>query len=294
MSIAQQIGANILDLQGRRRRRRSPASTKVAAGRASRSAGSTTSPSSSRNRIASVRDAILIGGVLAIVVLLVFLRDWRLTLIAAVTLPMAVIPTFVFMWLFGGTINLMSMGGLAVAIGLVIDDAVVVVENIHRPGRRGRRAAVVDAVQQLFAPLVSSTLTTVVVFAPLGLLSGVPGQFFRALSLTPVGGGADLARACSISVVPLMARWATSAPSAHGRVRTAASTATYERLLGVMVRRPVISVATGALLLAACTIVLFSRVGTGFFPAADEGGFVLDYLTPAGQRAGRHRSPGAC
>ena len=86
-----------------------------------------------------MRDAILIGGFLAIVVLLVFLRDWRLTLIAAVTLPLAVIPTFVFMWLFGGTINLMSMGGLAVAIGLVIDDAVVVVENIHRRAARRRR-----------------------------------------------------------------------------------------------------------------------------------------------------------
>ena len=91
--------------------------------------------------IASVRDAILIGGVLAIVVLLAFLRDWRLTLIAAITLPLAVVPTFAFMWLFGGTINLMSMGGMAVAIGLVIDDAVVVVEGIHRVavGRRRPR-----------------------------------------------------------------------------------------------------------------------------------------------------------
>ena len=79
-----------------------------------------------------MRDAILIGGLLAIVVLLLFLRDWRLTLVAAFTLPLTVVATFVFMWLFGESINLMSMGGLAVAIGLVIDDAVVVVENIHR------------------------------------------------------------------------------------------------------------------------------------------------------------------
>ena len=84
-----------------------------------------------------MRDAILIGGLLAVIVLLVFLRDWRLTLIAAVTLPLAVIPTFVFMRVFGGSINLMSMGGLAVAIGLVIDDAVVVVENIHRRAAEG-------------------------------------------------------------------------------------------------------------------------------------------------------------
>ncbi len=167
--------------------------------------------------IANVRDAILIGGFLAIVVLLVFLRDWRLTLIAAVTLPMAIIPTFVFLWLFGGTINLMSLGGLAVAIGLVIDDAVVVVENIHRRAGEGG-ASVVGAVQQLMAPLVSSTLTTVVVFAPLGLLSGVPGQFFRALSLS-LSVAVLISLALSISVVPLMARWAAARHRPSGEMQ---------------------------------------------------------------------------
>src|SRR4029079_8600718 len=125
----------------------------------------------------------LIGGLLAIAVLLVFLRDWRLTVVSAVTLPMALITSIAVMWLFGCALNLMSLGGLAVAIGLVIDDAVVVVENVHRRAGEGG-TSVIDAVQQLMAPLVSSTLTTVVVFAPLGLLSGVPGQFFRALSMS--------------------------------------------------------------------------------------------------------------
>ncbi len=228
--------------------------------------------------IASVRDAILIGGLLAIVVLLVFLRDWRLTAIAAVSLPMAVVPTFVFMSLFGGTINLMSMGGLAVAIGLVIDDAVVVVENIHRRAGEGG-TSVVDAVQQLLAPLVSSTLTTVVVFAPLGLLSGVPGQFFRALSMS-LTVAVLMSLGLSISVVPLMARWAAArhrpTGESHGRLDRV-----YGRLLATMVGRPRVAVAVAALL-AALTVVLFLRVGTGFFPTADEGGFVLDYLTPAG------------
>ncbi len=228
--------------------------------------------------IANVRDAILIGGVLAILVLLVFLRDWRLTMIAAVTLPMAVIPTFAFMWLFGGTVNLMSMGGLAVAIGLVIDDAVVVVENIHRRAGEGG-SSVVDAVQQLMAPLVSSTLTTVVVFAPLGLLSGVPGQFFRALSMS-LSVAVLISLALSVTVVPLMSRWAAThhrpTGESHGRLDRG-----YSRLLHVMIGRPVVAVGV-ALALAAFTAVLFTRVGTGFFPAADEGGFVLDYLTPAG------------
>ena len=276
ISIAQQIGANILDLKlGVDDTLASIAKSLPAGIRISRVYDLAEFVEES---IASVRDAILIGGFLAIVVLLVFLRDWRLTMIAAVTLPMAVIPTFVFMWLFGGTINLMSLGGLAVAIGLVIDDAVVVVENIHRRTGEGG-SSVVDAVQQLMAPLVSSTLTTVVVFAPLGLLSGVPGQFFRALSMS-LSVAVLISLALSISVVPLMARWAAShhtpAGEWHGRFE-----ASYERMLGWMVGSPVLSIGV-AILLAALTVGLFYAVGTGFFPAADEGGFVLDYLTPEG------------
>jgi CzcA family heavy metal efflux pump len=276
MSIAQQLGANILDLKAGVDGVLASLATVLPAGiRISRVYDLAEFV---EEAIASVRDAILIGGVLAIVVLLVFLRDWRLTMIAAVTLPMAVVPTFVFMWLFGGTINLMSMGGLAVAIGLVIDDAVVVVENIHRRAGEGG-SSVVDAVQQLLAPLVSSTLTTVVVFAPLGLLSGVPGQFFRALSMS-LSVAVLISLALSISIVPLMARWAATHHRPTGESHRRLDRA-YGRLLGVMVGRPLVAVVVAAAL-AAVTVGLFFQVGSGFFPAADEGGFVLDYLTPAG------------
>ena len=276
MSIAQQIGANILELKA-------GIDSVMASLAAVLPAGITISrvydlAEFVEESIASVRDAILIGGLLAIVVLLVFLRDWRLTLIAAVTLPMAIIPTFAFMSLFGGTINLMSMGGLAVAIGLVIDDAVVVVENVHRRAGEGGEN-VIGAVSQIMAPLVSSTLTTVVVFAPLGLLSGVPGQFFQALSLS-LSVAVLVSLGLAVSVVAMMARWAVPhhrpAGEWHGRIEWV-----YERLLGMMVGRPLLSVAVAALL-AALTVGLFYQVGTGFFPAADEGGFVLDYLTPEG------------
>ena len=204
VSISQQIGANILSLQ------RGVDET-LAALTKTLPAGLTITKVYDlaefvRSAIENVRDAILIGGLLAVIVLMVFLRDARLTAIAAVTLPMAVIPTFVFMRVFGGSINLMSMGGLAVAIGLVIDDAVVVVENIHRRAAEGV-ASVTEAVSELVAPLVSSTLTTVVVFAPLGLLSGVPGQFFRALSQS-LSVAVLLSLGLSITIVPLLARWA--------------------------------------------------------------------------------------
>jgi len=276
LNLAQQIGANILDLKAGVDGTLASLTKVLPAGiKISRVYDLAQFV---EEAIASVRDAILIGGFLAILVLLVFLRDWRLTMIAAFTLPMAIIPTFVFMWLFGGTVNLMSMGGLAVAIGLVIDDAVVVVENIHRRAGEGGDS-VVNAVQQLMAPLVSSTLTTVVVFAPLGLLSGVPGQFFQALSLS-LSVAVLISLALAISVVPLMARWATAhhRPSGemHGRFEHF-----YERLLHVMVGQPAVAIVV-AVLLAALSVSLFYAVGTGFFPAADEGGFVIDCITPAG------------
>jgi CzcA family heavy metal efflux pump len=233
-----------------------------------------------RSAIANVRDAILVGGLLAVLVLLVFLRDLRLTVIAAVTLPLAVVPTFAVMKLFGGSINLMSMGGLAVAIGLVIDDAVVVVENLHRRASEGA-SSVAAAVDELLGPLTSSTLTTVVVFAPLGLLSGVPGQFFRALSLS-LSAAVLLSLVWSVTVVPILARWAfrhgSHAPEHPRETRLERG---YGRILAAVLRRPALAVAA-AIVLAVTTVVAFLSVGTGFLPPADEGGFVIDYLTPAG------------
>jgi len=140
-----------------------------------------------RASIANVRDAILIGGFLAVVILLAFLGHVRITIIAATTIPLTVVITFVFMRLFGQTFNLMSLGGIAVAIGLVIDDAVVIVENIERHLRRrsveSRRDAIYGSVGELMAAVIGSTITTVVVFLPLVLLEGVTGQFFSALSI---------------------------------------------------------------------------------------------------------------
>src|SRR3954463_8616043 len=144
ISVSQQVGANILDIE---------TSVQEAVNELARAlpAGLHITKVYDlaefvRASIANVRDAILIGGLLAVVILLVFLRDWRLTFIAAMTLPLAVLITFLVMRLFGESINLMSMGGLAVAIGLVIDDAVVVVEGIHRRVQEGSATAIADAV----------------------------------------------------------------------------------------------------------------------------------------------------
>ena len=276
ISISQQIGANILSLkQGVDAALAELAQTLPSGIKISRVYDLAEFVA---DAIASVRDAILIGGFLAIIVLIVFLRNLRLTLIAALTLPLAVIPTFVFMRIFGGTINQMSMGGLAVAIGLVIDDAVVVVENIHRRAHEGP-AGVEAAVNELMAPLVSSTLTTVVVFAPLGLLSGVPGQFFKALSLS-LTVAVLLSLVLSVTLVPLLAKWILKDHPAEPE-RESVLDRIYRRWLDAMLRSRIVVIAL-ALLLAAATGFLFMTSTTGFLPAADEGGFVVDYLTPAG------------
>jgi CzcA family heavy metal efflux pump len=237
--------------------------------------------------ITNVRDAILIGGVLAILVLLLFLRDWRVTLVSAVTLPLTVLSTFLFLRLFNESINLMSMGGLAVAIGLVIDDAVVVVENIFRRMEAGGSPdAVWDATAELVAPVVGSTLTTVVVLVPLGLLSGVVGQFFRALSLT-LSVAVLISLFLALGLIPLLARLAYTHRSHKGagtkaeKQRGAGLERVYARSLRTVTSRPLLA-GLAVAVLAVAGFLLYRLMPSGFLPQMDEGGFVIDYLTPPG------------
>ena len=283
VSVSQQVGSNILDVR---------AGVEQALADVSRAlpAGLTLSKTYDladfvATAIANVRDAILVGGVLAVIVLLLFLRDWRLTLVASVTLPLTVMTTFLVMRWLGETINVMSMGGLAVAIGLVIDDAVVVVENIYRHLDTGEAASVAVplAMREIVAPVVGSTLTTVVVFAPLGLLSGVVGQFFKALSIT-LTAAVLISLVQSLTLIPLLAGIAArrrDAATSGGVHHSGALERTYSRTLDATMRRPRAGVVL-AILLAGAALLLFRVTGTGFLPEADEGGFVVDYLTPPG------------
>ena len=139
-----------------------------------------------REAIASVRDAIFIGLVLACIILFLFLRDWSSSLVAGLVIPVTVAVTILFLWVIGQSFNLMTLGGLAAAIGLVIDDAIVVVENIvvHRDAGQSRTEAIRLALHEIVTPLVFSTITPVVVFLPLIAVTGVTGSFFRALAVT--------------------------------------------------------------------------------------------------------------
>lgn len=270
-----------------------------------------------RASIANVRDAILIGGLLAVVVLLGFLGHVRITIIAATTIPLTVVITFFFMYLFGQTFNLMSLGGIAVAIGLVIDDAVVIVENIERHLRRrtieNRRDAIYGSVGELMAAVTGSTLTTVVVFLPLVLLAGVTGQFFTALSVA-LTVAVLVSLVLALTLIPLLAdrflaEGSREAPLLEGREdyriepedetgamaeigegsRAGRAIQTmlkriehsYTRLLDfVFANRHAALLAT--VLIVVVGIILYTRVETGFLPEMDEGGFVLDYRLPPG------------
>ena len=234
-----------------------------------------------RNAVANVRDAILIGGLLAVLVLVAFLRDWRVTAIAAVSLPLTMVGTFFVLHLAGGTINLMSLGGLAIAIGLVIDDAIVVVENIHRHRAAGESVAVASekGTQELLAAVVGSTLTTVVVFVPLGLLQGVVGQFFAALSLT-LAASVLLSLGYALLFIPNAAARFLQDRREH-TAHLGWLTERYRSLLQASLARPRV-VAGVTLALALTGALLYFRLETGFLPEMDEGGYVIDYWTPEG------------
>ena len=133
-----------------------------------------------------MRDAILIGLILASIILVLFLRDWATSLVAGLVIPVTVLVTFIALKALGESFNLMTLGGLAAAVGLVIDDAIVVVENIalHRDAGEGRIEAIHQALKEIIVPLVGSTVTPVVVFLPLISITGVTGTFFRALAVT--------------------------------------------------------------------------------------------------------------
>jgi len=243
-----------------------------------------------RESIGSVRDAMLIGAVLAMVVLLLFLGRLRTALVAGLTIPLALAGAFAGLSLAGDSINLMSLGGLAVAIGLIIDDAVVVVENIERrfalhpdaPAGEVIRAAT----DEILAPVAGSTLTTVVVFAPLGLLEGVVGQFFRSFSLA-LASAVLLSLALAVTLIPILAenlhRTGADAPPrepwATRQLRMLLSR--YEPALSAFLGRR--RLALGVVLSVVALMAVAARgVGTGFLPEMDEGGFILDYWTPTG------------
>lgn len=254
-----------------------------------------------RESIKSVRDAILIGLILACVILYLFLRDWRSSLIAGLVIPVTVSATVLALWLMGESFNLMTLGGLAAAIGLVIDDAIVVVENIalHREAGEGRVEAVRKALHEISRPLIGSTITPVVVFLPLIAVTGVTGSFFRALAVAmTVSLLTSLLLAVTWTPGLALSLLRTHAPAREETGHRIDSSQTTEghhpsgRILGRIMHwhhsaldwslsRPIWLGALCVLLLIG-TYFAYKGLGSDLLPEMDEGGFILDYVMPAG------------
>ena len=242
-----------------------------------------------RESINSVRDSILVGLLLSVVILYAFLRNWGTTFVAILVIPVTVLVTFLAMWLAGLSFDLMTLGGVAAAIGLVIDDAIVVVENIYTHMSRGqsRREAVQSAVSEITVPIIGSTITPVVVFLPLMLLTGVTGVFFRSLALT-MSVALLTSLVLALAFTPVLAQRFVNAKAdevvddeeTHGRI-LGAIIRRYESVLGfVLDRRWIVGVVI--IVVLAGSFLLYRTLGSEFLPEFDESAFVLDYLAPAG------------
>ena len=256
--------------------------------------------------IKSVRDAILLGLILASIILVVFLRDWGTSIVAGLVIPVTVMVTFIALKVLGESFDLMTLGGLAAAVGLVIDDAIVVVENIvlHRDAGQGRAQAIHSALKEITVPLVGSTVTPVVVFLPLISITGVTGTFFRALAITmTVSLLTSLALALtwtpnlSLYFIGRRNRDSSQTSSAENDEESisrllAAEDAHlggvfqkivtfHERWLRRALARPA-WLAALSLALIVVSYVCYRFSGSDLLPEMDEGGFVLDYIMPAG------------
>jgi multidrug efflux pump subunit AcrB len=233
----------------------------------------------------SVRDAIMIGAVLAALVLLLFLRSWKVTLIALLVVPASLSATIVLLYALHMSFNIMTLGGMAAAVGLIIDDAIVMIEQIIRRVRQTGTigSGVLAAAAEFGKPLVGSSAATVVVFLPLAFLSGVTGGFFGPLSLT-VSSSLIFSFLVAWLVVPLAAERLVTDNEAQRQDVGALSRwlfTRYRALADRLLARPMLAF-IGVLPLLVLGFAAYEGVGSGFMPAMDEGGFIIDYRSPSG------------
>jgi len=254
--------------------------------------------------IASVRDAVLLGIILSSAILVLFLRDWGSSFVAALVIPVTLLLTLIVLKLTGQSFNLMTLGGLAAAVGLVIDDAIVVLENIvlHRDAGESRFKAIQSALGEITVPLIGSTITPIVVFLPLISTTGVTGSFFRALAITMTVSllsslflaltwtptlsqyfvrRKDTLLPGTAFVEPPTAGSLLAAEEAHlsgffGRI-----VGFYASVMQKLIRRPLI-VTLSCVAIIILSYVNYKFLGSDLLPAMDEGSFILDYYTPPG------------
>jgi multidrug efflux pump subunit AcrB len=232
-----------------------------------------------RSSISAVEEAILIGILFAGFVVWGFLRSWRVTVVAMAIVPASVLITVLLLYGLGFSFNIMTLGGIAAAIGLMIEH---IARRAGAPGVDDPKRTVLQAAREFLSPLFGSSMATIVIFVPLAFLSGVTGAFFKFLSLT-MASALIISYILTALVVPLLARsvidFRTWKDPSHGRETWL--TRTHGRLLDRLMARPVL-IAVSAVVLVGLGFLAYTHVGTGFLPKMDEGGFVIDYQTQPG------------
>jgi multidrug efflux pump subunit AcrB len=231
----------------------------------------------------------LLGALFAFIVILVFLRNWRSTVIAVISIPLSVITCLVALNQAGITLNVMTLGGLTVAIGRVVDDSIVVIENIYRHLARGDERTpetIRTAVSEVSSAITSSTLTTVAVFLPLGLVTGVIGKIFQPFAIT-VALALLASLLVAVTVVPLVAKWTLLGIKVkHVEAGSGAVAAVYKRTLGwCLDNKPAVLI--GALAMLIASVALVPLIGTGFVPESKEKYVIVNIEYPEGTKAAK-------
>ena len=292
LAVVKQPNANLVDLSDRMR-------TKVEELRKVLPKGVTIQPfyvqsDFVKESVKSVTDSLWIGLALAILVAIIFLRSLKASLVILITIPVTLLLTLIVLYATGQTFNIMTLGAIAAAIGLIIDDAIVVVEQIHRTHEEQPEEPAASllqkAIKYLLPAMVGSSLSTIVIFVPFILMTGVAGAYFKVLTDTII-----ITLVCSFFVswigLPvvylLLSRSKPKPLNAKQRLNRLkesiqpAHTVHNQKWVGFFIRRPYISVLF-MLLLAGCIYFILPKLQTGFLPEMDEGSIVLDYSSPPG------------
>lgn len=257
-----------------------------------------------RAAVKALEHEALQGGALAVLVILIFLLSLRATGIVAIAIPLSIVATFVLLYFAGQSLNVFTLGGLALGVGRLVDDSIVELENIHRhlATETTRKQAVLKAAQEVAMPILVSTITTIVVFFPVLFLAGVARYLFIPLAMT-ISFALIMSFFVSRTVTPLLCLYMLRPPADHhgapvgkrgffarmvARVGRALDQLDhgYARALGFVLRHRAATVIT-ILLLCGTTVPLYPRIGQEFFPSSDESQFTLSYKTPIGTRVER-------